>query len=330
MITSDFVAAVRDPLDDPKKQKYSDSEIVRAGDQQQRALFQTLVYNNKEYHNMTLVLQAENGRQLFQNTYQWSLPTWVSAVVSIHERVASSGTGESTYSPYLWTSPTTIQFGRKINKLDAGAPTKSNGGWSWDGMRTVRLWNYSTKPELVVQVAKVPPKLFRAKIATLYQDNTGMYLPPSIELGTVDREEGAYINSEIQCVSTFLGTSKNYGSVVRCIYSTPIDEAADGTRQHLLRFEQPMPEPLATDDFVEALVALPEVHVRYLVLMTAQACASKKNIALIKALQAEIGEKRAAFMQYAKPPRDHAGPYLRSGATMRPIRRDRDSWAFTA
>jgi hypothetical protein len=301
MITSDFVAAVRDPLDDPKKQKYSDSEIVRAGDQQQRALFQTLVYNNKEYHNMTLVLQAENGRQLFQNTYQWSLPTWVSAVVSIHERVASSGTGESTYSPYLWTSPTTIQFGRKINKLDAG-----------------------------VQVAKVPPKLFRAKIATLYQDNTGMYLPPSIELGTVDREEGAYINSEIQCVSTFLGTSKNYGSVVRCIYSTPIDEAADGTRQHLLRFEQPMPEPLATDDFVEALVALPEVHVRYLVLMTAQACASKKNIALIKALQAEIGEKRAAFMQYAKPPRDHAGPYLRSGATMRPIRRDRDSWAFTA
>ena len=65
MILSDGVTAVRDSLDDPKKAKYTDQEIVRMLDQQQRALFETLIYNNKEHSNMTLVLQAESGRQLF-------------------------------------------------------------------------------------------------------------------------------------------------------------------------------------------------------------------------------------------------------------------------
>lgn len=324
MILSDFVLAVRDPLDDPRAQKYTNAEIVRQGDQQQRALFQTLIYNNKEHANFSYVLKSGDARQLFKNTYEWTLPTWAAAVVSVHERPQSSGIQEDTASPYLWATPESIIFQRKIEKLIPGSPTRSDGGWNWDGSRTLRLWNYVTKPELIVQIAKVPPRMFRAKIATQFGSGAGMYLPPAVELGTVDLEESAYVNAEVQCVSTLTAASMSYGVTRRCIYSKSTDMAADGTRQRVLKFDIAFPTELKTDDFVETLIPLPEVHIRYLVLLTAQACAQKKNIPLIKALQPELVEKRAMFTQYAAPPRDAVGPYMRSGGIRTLSNRDRD------
>lgn len=317
MNITQLIGTTRDVLDDTVGRptlKFDDPELVRTTDEQARSLFRTMVHGNKEYHNFTMYLQKESAKLLMKDVYQWRLPTWIAAIVRVNERTPStSGIQESTFSSYLWGNPAQFVLGREIPKgVSSSSIGRPRTGWQWEGQHTLRLWNYTTPPELVVRVAKIPPRMFRAKITTASGDTSIIYLPTTFELGAPDTEEGAVINAEIQVTSCANALSKNQGVVRRVIYSSAA-EIVNNTRQHILRLEEPFPSAIEQNDVIETMIPIPDEHARYLALRIVQACAQKKgNVNLLKTIAGELATETQLFMQYASPPRDFNGPYSRS------------------
>lgn len=326
MNVTQFVTAVQDVLDDAGS-KYPVASIVRHGDQQMRGLFRTLVTANKQYSNFTMHLQQSEGRQILQNVWEYRLPTWVTAVVAVHRRPIIVDAGEITFSPYRWTVTTPPMLQNEIPKSTHDIRPR----WTWEGMHTLRIWNESTAPELTLQVAKLPARMFKARLTTASADTTSVYLPTQLEYGEFETEEGAYINSEVMVSSTADGASTNYGLVRRCVYSDPTN-IVSLSRLHTLYFDAALDSTFAAEDRIETLIPLPDEHVRYLVLKTAQACFQKKaSMEGLKAIAGELQEEGAKFLTYATPPRDTRGPtfYRRRTTTVTPIDPNhRRNWAI--
>ena len=259
---------------------------------------------------MTVHLQDSNAKTIAKNIYEWRLPTWIEAVTKVYERKTGS-TSESTFSPYLWSPTTGVDLGREIPKSDNGR----RDGWTWEGNHTLRLWNWTTVPELTICVAALPAPMFKARIATAYADATGAYLPPALDVGTFYFEEGRYINADVQCSSTDSIVSTNLGEIRRVIYSRS-NAVSGGSRYLELRFDSVWNATLAANDYIETMLPVPDIHANYLTLKVVAACATKKwNVDLLRSLQAEMNEEAMAFQEYAEGPRDKAGPYFKKTTT---------------
>ena len=314
MNLSQFLVRIRDELDDNAKLKYSDGELVRHIDEQARTLCRLQMRTNKEWANFALSLQSEDARKLFQNTYEWKLPTWVEAVIRVYIRVNSSGAGETTFSNYKWTNNDQT-LGTMIPKTDL----MRRSGWSWEGNHTLRIWNFSVVPELTLEVVADPAPMFKAAILTIpvAPVATSFFLPPlpvpvANDLGERGYvEEGRYINGEVQVTATTGAADTKLGETRRIIYSksSTIDVA---TRRHQLDLEAPFSSNVAVGDTIESLIPVSEMHSRVLMLKVLNAAAVKKfNIDLQKSIGAEMGEEMAAFVEWASKPRDSNGPFFK-------------------
>lgn len=314
MIITDFLATLRDGLDDSKTPpKFSDAELVRHTDQQSLGMVRQLSLSSREWHNFSLCLQKESAKQLFRGTFQWRVPTWIERVVAVYER-RNNATAETTASPYLWTAPELTELGDEIKKADS----RNTRGWSWEGQHTFRMWGETSAREIVLQVVKIPPPMFKAKVATAHASTTfdGIYLPAIPTLGTYALEEGAYINAEVQCTASDDVDTANVGEVRRVIYSRA-NAIVASTRQKELRLETGLPEAIQAEcDWFETLIAIPEIHARYLALRVINACAIKKNnVDLQRSLAPELAQEARDFVAYATSPRDTNGPYFKTSGS---------------
>lgn len=313
MLLTQAIQGVRDSLDDNNVnvslRKWTDAEITRHIDLQLLAMFRRMVHSSKEWSNMILGVQGLAARTIFQNTYEWRLPTWVEAVVAVYYRTGNT-TGP-TASQYLWTDAAGVQLGKIIEK----STPENRRGWTWEGNHTLRLWDWaSSPPALSLRVAAQPHPLFRAKLTTVYPKATGFYLPTP-QIGSVGLEEGRYTNADVQVVETASGTSTNLGAIRRCVWSLP-NSVSSGTRYNEIFVDEAWPVELAQNDIVESVLPISELHTRLLVLRVVQACGVKfSNLPLQRYIADELRGEEAAFMEYAEPPRDKAGPYWRSSSS---------------
>lgn len=302
MNTSQFLTEVADVLDDPDSEMYPAEEIVRHGNRQLRGLYRTLVESNKQYSNFTMAVQAEVALEPIDNIFDYRLPNWVMAVTRVWIRNGSA-TSEPNLSLYSWT-PGAAQLGNEIPKVGNEVSQR----WSWQGNSTVRLHNFSSAQELVLEVVVRPASMAKAKIATENASTSKLYLPPSLNYGEIDLEEGAYINSDWQVTTTANTNATHYGDIRRCVYSTP-SAISSGSRYVELTFDAAWTNALVQNDVVETVLALPDEHTRVLVLLAARACFQKKgNLKGLEAIQGELLQEQTRFSQYATPPRDSRGP----------------------
>lgn len=301
MNTTQFLQEVSDLLDNKDARIYPEDEIVRHGDRQLRGLYRTLVESNKQYSNYMMGVQKEVALEPADSVFDYRLPSWVMAVVRVWLR-GGSPASESTFNMYAWTSGA-AQLGLQVPKsAQDGCPR-----WQWQGSNTLRLLGYGEAQELVLEVVVRPARMFKGKIATANASASKFYLPTPV-YGTVEVEEGAYINSDWQVTGTANANATQYGDVRRCVYSNAaVIEAA--VRYHELTMDSAFTVALAQADTIETILPLPDEHTRLLVLLTARACFQKKgNMKGLEATQGEMLIEQQRFMQYATPPRDTAGP----------------------
>lgn len=311
MNTTQHIAAVRDVLDETllpnvAGKKYTDEEILRHTDLQVRQLFRTLVSLTKEYHNFIICRRKEDARQVMANAWEWRLPSWISNVARVYEVLGLSGANETTVSPYLYPLVASMRFGREIEKE---APDLRVEHWSWQGRHTLRIASLAAPIDIVLFVAKLPPRMFRVKLESPSESKSVIYLPVSPEksAGGYDLEPGVYVNSDMQCTMTNAAQSMNYGQVSRVIYSDPV-ALVSNTRTHVLHFDWPLPSMPEAGDIFESMLPVPYEHARYLQLLVANACAQKKNGEVLEALKDDLAKETALFMEYANNPRDFNGP----------------------
>lgn len=304
MNITQFIGHVQDVLDDTG-QKYPIPSIVRNCDIQMRGIFRTLVTSNKQYHNFTMGFIAAEGVQLMQNVWEYRLPSWVTAVTAVYIRpLEGDASKTNTFSVYRWTLPTPAALQNVIPKSTHGTMVR----WTWEGMHTLRIWNSSIALDLIVMVAKLPPKMFKGAISTSHATGSRLYMPTSLVYGEVETEEGAYINADVQVTNTAVAISENLGVVRRCVYSNAHVLAA-GVRVHEFTMDGAFTPTLPVGDTIETLIPMPAEHARYLVLKTAQACFQKKpGLDGLRAIADELREESEKFLIYATPPRDTRGP----------------------
>lgn len=328
MNVTQFIQRVRDEVDDPASLKHSDSEIVRHADEQARSMFRTMIRSSVEWSNVTIALKAADARTLFQGTHEWRLPNWVEKVVRVWDRTPTDAALEATLSPYNWTS-TPNQIGSEIPKTDSNR----KAGWSWDGNHAFRTWGSASTPrDYLLHVAAMLPPLFKIVIVNAHTvpSTTKLYLPVSsaATLGDLThREEGRYVNAEVEVTGTTGANDLKLGEMRRVVYSNAATNDA-GTRRHELTLEFALTSAVAVGDSFETLIPVPEIHTRLLVLRVANACAIKMmNTDLQRALLAEMSEEMRSFADYAQGPRDSAGPYFKVSGSSSGQRYDPDRYA---
>lgn len=316
MIVSGFLDEMRDILDDANKAKFPDATVMRIGDRQLRDMFRTLVQGNKEFSNFTMSVNATAAAEVLDNVFEYRLPTWIMHVAKVSLRSADPTT-EATFSPYRWTGASNAKIGTEIPKF---VDNDRRPRWTWEGNHTLRLHNYTSAQSLVLNVVVRPSPLVTFAIDRVHQSTSKLYLPAQLTLGTVDLEEGAFVNAEFKVTSTVSGSSAAIGAVRRCVYSTP-NSQSQGARLHELTFDAGFGAVLAQGDTVESLIPLPDEHTYFLVLKTAQAAFIRKpNITALQSISASLLRAERDFHAYATS-RDRQGPsYLKSGNNMRPLR----------
>lgn len=317
MRLSEGISAVRrivyDPVDSAVENpdpKFTDSEIAAHLTEQARSLARIQIQRDQGYHNALYALTSEQGIQVVSGVFQYPLPQWVSNIVRVCFRYQGDADVEDTWSPYTWTTPPAL--GEEIDRKGAH-PTK---WWWWDGNRTLRVVGYSGAPSLLLEVAKTPPPQFRAVLDIDPEDETRLWLPLALQAGTEDLAEGAYVNSEIQVVSSGADRFANLGQVRRVVWSASNLEL-DGVRRHELRLEAGLPEAMEQGDTVETLLPFPDEHCRALFLKVAWALFTKNgNLTGQKAIQAELSEELRMFSDYVTPRTTQSPAFYRNDSTI--------------
>lgn len=316
MNLSEAIAEVRTVVDDPlvdalgvaTRPKFADAMIAQALERQLQHLSRIQNTTDAGFNNFTIVLSSADAFQLLQGLWQWALPPWVASISQVWFLNAGgllSPTTQPTFSPYLWTTPPATS-GDPFPK----ARKAQQFGWRWEGNRTFRVWGQAAAPNMLLQVAKTPARLFRA---TLDQDPTAkntLYLPATLELGTFDLDEGGYINAEVQV--TQAASLENVGLRRRCVYSA--NQNIDEARATIMYLEQNFSAQLESGDKIESVIPLGEEHCRLLVLLVAQSCFElTANLPAQKAIVSELSMQLTDFKKYVTP-RDTQGPeFFQSG-----------------
>lgn len=306
MNTTLFLSELRDLLDDANGVKYPDDMLIRAANRQMRGLFRTMTEANKEYSNYTVGWPASgNATQVASTMWEFRMPSWITHVVDVY--VASGFTvPENFFESYKWTNGQNVVMGQVIPKHTTNSQFPH---WTWEGNNnTIRLWNYTTCPDIVVRVTVRPAALFKGTIATAAASPSEVYLPPNLTYGTIEPETGSLLNGVIEVTRTQNVNSTNYGAVRRIVYSSS-NTVVSGSRTNILTLDKRYDTVLAVGDVVESIIPIPDEHTRLLVLKTAQAAFQRKaNMEGLRAISAEMSEEFTKFVNYATPPRDSNGP----------------------
>jgi hypothetical protein len=307
---TDTITEIRTTLDDPLidrngatlSVKFTDAMLVTALQTKLRSLSRIQVSRDVGYHNFTMVLNSADAVQIMQSVWQWPLPSWVANLVNVW--ILNLGgplnpTTQPTFSPYLWPTP-------PMMNADPFPRARRNYpyGWRFDGNRTFRVWNQATAPNMLLQVAKIPARLFRATLDQDPSSKTTLYLPQALSLGTQDKEEGAYINAEVEVTSG--ATTENIGLRRRCVYSASVN--LDETLTTSIALETAFAQQLEQGDTIETAIPLGEDHSRLLTLLAVQWCFEQTaNLPGQKAIADELRQELMDFKAYVSP-RDTQGP----------------------
>lgn len=315
------LAIIRGYLDDPNGSKYPDAVIMQNFDLEGREMFRDSVKAGSDFHHVYLNLSATLGQYLFDRCYQYKLPTWSHKITKVFIRTSDSQ-ASTNLSAYTWSNPTSVA---PRTELPKGSPDKHDG-WEYDGNYTLTIWNRTQVEPLTLLVAKVPAPSLKGRIATVLAGNkTQFVVPVENQFGNViELETGVYMNAEFQCTSTQANLGNNLGEVRRCIDSTARD-ISTGTRLYILTFDRPWNDVPAKDDVFETITPFPEATVKYQILRTVEATASKKaNLPLLQTIQPALGRAREAFMEAVGPRRDDSGPSFYKSRSRPLVARDPD------
>ncbi len=304
MILSQALTDLGDLLDDDNGSKFPLAYRVRALDTAVQGLFRQLVDGNKEHSVFTMSLNATSAVQVLTNVWEFRIPTWVMHVIEVTRR-DSDPTTETTFSPYMWTGATNSRVGIPVEKY---SPSTTQPKWAWEGMHTLRLYNFATVPSIFLRVVVRPPPMLKFTVDAVNASASKVTLPVTPTLGTINSEEGTFINSEFQVTLANSETNVNLGTVRRVVYSKGTTEEGGALRTECT-LDAAWSSALASGDVVESLVPIASEHCRLVVLKAAQACFIRKpNVQATNMMNRELGEELKKFMDYATTPRDKRGP----------------------
>lgn len=311
MNVDDFLFNVRLVLKDPgdsvnnPDEKWTDSEILEHGSRVQQALTRLQIEKGRDFSNFPYCLQAAAATQLYDTSWQWRLPSWISSVSSVFRLNDGTSSAETTFSPFLWGKALPLQAQGRVEKIRQGVAQ----GYRWDGVRTLRVWGFSSAPKLALEVATTPAPLFKMTVSATPGAANELYLPVQPAganfIGREGMEEGCYVNAQVMVTSAT--DPANFGAVRRCIYSQS-NIALSGARRQKLTFDESFTSALVQNDVVQSMLPFSDEHCKAVVLLTAEACLMKEGaVPILKALQPQLSRELAAFAQFAGR-KDYDGP----------------------
>lgn len=301
MNLDEFLAEVRLIVDDPvdalnnPDQKFTEANLISLLNRTIQSLCRIQIQRDQGFHNFPLVVKSADAKQVLQNVFQWRLPTWVAGLADVRNKVGGDDATQPTFSPFMWTTqvPLSDQIQKKQKWMDCG--------WRWDGNRTFQMWGVTPAPTLVLQVAKLPARVFKATLDVAGASTSSLYLPLALTLGQEDLVEGAYINADVQITSQVSGITR-MGQSRRCIYSDGNADSGGGVRRNKLTFDEAYPLTPAIGDVVQSLIPYGEEHARLLLLKVAWSCFEQlANIPAQKAIAASLAAETEAFSNYVTP-----------------------------
>lgn len=313
MKISDVITMVRDRVNDSASTFYTDAEIARTVDIHVRALFRQRADADPTYGltRLNILDTSDNVSQVYSDVYAYSLPTWVYKIHAVRER-ATTSQGEGKMLPHV--------------------PYRHKGyGWTWAGDRVIHVRGSSAIKSIIVECAKTPAQLHTGALPVVSPNSTSMYLDttPSIPTGgSLDWEEGAYLNSKIEIT----GTTSESGSVFnrgRVLTVTGSDRRYVSSAWYVLATVTP-PQTASATAATATYEMHPEIddgHLNYLVLLVADTLFQKtNNVNGIQALQTQLNLERAQFNNWLIPRQDQQQYFLTDPANVEipPYDEDRD------
>lgn len=307
MNVSEFLLDMRRILDDPADapvKKFSDADLIAYTDLQLKSLARIQTQRDQGYHNCPLVLRGSEARQVIRDVWQWTLPVWVSNIVSVREMILDEETTrQQTFTPHMWADPASL--GAPLEKKSKRYDT----GWNFDGNRTFQMWGWGGSYGIFLHVAKAPARLFKAVLDEnapepgTDTERPSIFLPATLVYGVEDANEGAYVNADVQVsgLATPTTNGESFGAYRRCIYSKA-GQIVSGSRRTQLYFETPWPETLLAGDTVESLIPIQDEHVRVLQLKVAWSCFERlANLPAQKAIAASLADEMRMFSEHVTP-----------------------------
>lgn len=335
MIPTDFLTHMRLILDDPGEptkpiQTWSDQQIIFHTTHHVQSLSRIQAQRDQGFHNFTLALRASDAVSVLANVWQWTLPAWVMSISEVNRVSSAIATTDLTFSPYRWANA--MQVGDPIPRCVKG----SGFGWGFEGNRVFRLYGEGSAPDIALQVAKLPAPIIRAVLDMDGVTEQRFRLPSSLEIGTEDYSEGAFINAEFMPIAVDDPESnvEVLGQASRCIYSkaNQIVGDNDNARRTDIWLENPMSRLLLAGDTLETVIPIADEHLRLVMLMVARSCyAQIGNIPAQNAIKEELAEQMLLFNNYITP-RDTGESGTWRESPYNTVRNDQDqaparSWA---
>ena len=296
MILSSLLSAVRTQVDDPEKKKHTDTDLARRIYEQSLVMFRKQVEIDERYHNFFFTLDKSVAMQRSSNVWRYAIPRWVSKV-----RQVRRGQGTST-DPRK----------KIINKI-LDAESDIQAGWDFDGARAIRLYRFGQAETLDVQVAKRPARL---TLGTL-PDQSGLS-SSQIRLDSPDRvsspntdaqthphesETDAYANAIIEITGQSTVTHLVESQVRTITASQPNQVLASFAELFTVAtVDEPWTVAPVANDTYELHPEIQDEHLRLLVLLVSRASfALKGNYDEIRAIDPELREEWASFIQHIRP-----------------------------
>lgn len=289
MILSRAIAKVREIIDDPVGEKWSDAFVASQLHEQLMALFRKATEIDERYHNLAMTIAASTASQQASNVWEYKLPTWVSKVIEV--RRAQSG-GVTT--PRRNVIP-------KITRVERGQ------GWEFSQLYGFRLVDFATAIDLDLLVTKRPAQLTRGTLP----DQTGMSTTQlrldadtSAEalLYPHETETSGYANAIIEITGTNNVSRQPGGQRRRVLSSTHLQVLGSASLHTVVTLDRTWTVQPAAGDTYELHVELPEEHLRLLHLMVARACFEREgNTDEIRAQQQETYELQEAYVNHIRP-----------------------------
>ena len=287
MKLTEIVERVRDVVRDPNAHTWDDAFIIRQINLVQYDLFIRQAQADTSYFNAELELLGSEAVQKAQGAWEWHLPRWAYSVVQVREAHDSSAS---------WSAP--IKRRRAFSEVQ---------GWDFTARSRITLTGFSDAPDLEVWVAKIPAPLRVGSATTVHPEPNGLYLTTSESIYDVELEEGSYINSVFEIKSAGLSGASLTGGQVRVARSSALYNDGGSPRIDA-RMSADWSVALTTADEWEMHAEVADPHIRYLIMMAAEACfQNTANVNGLNAIGRTLGALRANFIEGIQP-RDNGEP----------------------
>jgi hypothetical protein len=325
MNVTEYLTAMRDTLDDPAKNKWTDEMLIRVGSDRVKSMFREQAKVNNSWHNCEVNIAKEDFLRVEQTLWEVPLRSWCDKILIAWKRERGASTTDHESPQMVRDLNGGLAIERHSARINPSDIYRSSPGYQLVGKTVFRLVRYLDIIDVCLQVTKVPVKLTRGTIDRESGADYFFYLQSEgatvASNGLHDLEFGAYRNATFQFSSPndTTGADQLNGSIRTCIHSEVESFSTPAGKNVRVFLDTPLPRALQAGDTYEMVLEVPEACSRYIVLCVARECFLKqKSTSGLQALADEYKEERARWLEHISPRELQEPSFMREAVDSRP------------